>query len=86
MITKERLRLAQELFAKIQARFPEISLEKIRQSPEHPDDTWLYVIAPMDEEREMEMSAYAAELETDLLIEYDYHFSTLSQNPTLVAS
>lgn len=86
MITEERLRLAQELFAKIQARFPEISLEKIRQSPEHPDDTWLYVIAPMDEEREMEMSAYAAELETDLLIEYDYHFSTLSQNPTLVAS
>jgi hypothetical protein len=86
MITEERLRLAQELFAKIQAHYPEISLEKIRQSPEHPDDTWLYVIAPMEEDREMEMSAYAAHLESDLLVEYDEHFSTLSQNPTLVAA
>ncbi|TAE20760.1 MAG: hypothetical protein EAZ92_17695 [Candidatus Kapaibacterium sp.] len=86
MITEERLRLAQELFAKIQARYPEISLGRIRQSPEHPDDTWLYVIAPMDEDREMEMFGYAAELESDLLIEYDYHFCTMPQNPTLVAA
>ena len=83
-ISTRRQQLANEIFSTLQAQYPEISLIQIRRSPEHPDDTWIDVLAPMDEDREMAMNAYAAQLESNILVEYNYHFSTLSQNPTLV--
>ncbi|MFY7999519.1 MAG: hypothetical protein ACOVSW_13055 [Candidatus Kapaibacteriota bacterium] len=85
-ISTRRQQLAHEIFSALQAQYPEISLLEIQPSPEHPDDTWIHVLAPMDEDREMAMNALAAHLESNILVEHDYHFSTLSQNPTLVES
>jgi hypothetical protein len=85
-ISTRRQQLAREIFSALQAQYPEISLLEIRQSPEHPNDTWIHVLAPMDEDREMAMNAFAAQLESNILVEHDHHFSTLSQNPTLIES
>jgi len=64
--------LAHHLFAAVQRRFPEIAFSSARLSPVDKESLWLYVSAPQDEDREIALREYAAELESDILQEYGY--------------
>jgi hypothetical protein len=75
--------LIQELFGKVQAKYPEISFLRLGTSPEDREHIWIYVLAPMPEEREIELSRYASELESDILVDYGTMLSIMTKNPTL---
>ncbi len=83
-INIKQQQLIDELLAKVKERYPEIVLRNLEPSADDPDDIWINVIANMNEERQWEMAHYAAELETDILLDYGYALSILSHNPNAV--
>jgi hypothetical protein len=76
--------LIEDLFRKVKERYPEIVLRNLEGSPDDPEHIWINVIADMDEDRQIEMSEYAAELQTDILLDYGYSLSIMSENPNAV--
>lgn len=70
------------LFEQLKARFPEIALVKITESYETPEDIWVHITMPDDEEREIELIETAAEISTDILITYGYHITIFSASPS----
>lgn len=81
MINFKQRELSQGLFEQLQAKFPEIELVKITESYETPEDIWVHLMMPEDEEREMEMRDLAADISTDMLIDYGYHITIISASP-----
>jgi hypothetical protein len=75
----------QHLFRQVQKRFPEIEFICLERSPEDKEHIWINVLAPMPEEREIELSRYAAGLAADILVDFDIMLSIMPENPTLVA-
>ena len=80
MINFKQRELSQQLFEQLHARFPEIDLVSITESYENPDDTWVNMVMPEDEERELALRDLAGELSTDLLLNYGYSI-TISAEP-----
>jgi len=70
--------LINELFEKVKQKYPETRLIKIMESPEDPRDLWIWVSAPDDEDREIELMEFASELETDILLDYGYSLSIMT--------
>jgi len=66
--------LAYEYFEKVKAKYPEIELINITESPEDPSDHWLNVASPFDDDTEIEMMEFAAKIGNALLVEYGYLF------------
>ena len=85
-INLKQKQLMDELFAKVKERYPEIVFKDLQNDPDDPEHIWINVIADMDEDREIEMRRYSAALETDILIDYGYAFSIMSENPNAVYS
>lgn len=83
-INHKQRQLMDELFAKVKERYPEIVYKDLQTDPDDPEHIWINVIADMDEDREIEMNHFSAELETDILIEFGYAFSIMSENPNAV--
>jgi len=50
----------------------------IVESGVYPDHLWVEIIMPEDEDREIEMGHLAAELSTDILVDYGYHITISS--------
>jgi hypothetical protein len=85
-ISPKQRDLISGLFAKVKAKYPEISLLRLGTSPEDSQHIWIYVLAPMPEEREIELSRYASALEADILVDEDVQLSIMTKNPTLQAA
>lgn len=75
-----------KLFEQVQQRFPEIELLNLQRNPEDKEHIWINVLAPMSEEREIELSRYAAGIAADMLVEFDVMLSIMPENPTLVVA
>jgi len=67
----------------VQTRFPEIEFLNLQRSPEDREHIWINVLAPMSEEREIQLSRYAAGLAADILVEFDIMLSVMPENPEL---
>ncbi len=78
MITKKQETLAQELYQSLKEKFPEIEPIGLIESPADPDSTWLNIVVPDDEDREIEILEFAAEQATDILLDQDEHFSVMT--------
>jgi len=76
--------LISELFIKVKARFPEIVFKNLEVSPIDKDHIWIVVTANMDEDTEIKMTEYAAQLETEILMDFGYAISIMSENPNSV--
>ena len=83
-INHKQQQLIDELFTKVKERYPEIVFKDLQISPDDPEHIWINVIADMDEDREIEMRHYSAELETDVLMDYGYALSIMPENPNTV--
>jgi len=70
MIISKKQELVEELFKNIKVRFPEVELINVTHSPEDPNDLWINITAPEDEDREIALTEYASELETDILLKF----------------
>jgi hypothetical protein len=66
--------LATQLLEAVLERFPESTFLEARLSPADNESVWLYVNAPNDEEREIDLRHFAAELESEMFQEYGYMF------------
>ncbi len=83
-INIKQQQLVDKLFAKVKERYPEIELINLQISPDDSEHIWINIIADMDEEREIEMTDYASEIATDILLEYGYAISIMPENPRAV--
>ena len=83
-INLKQQQLIDELFAKVKEKYPEIILKSLEASPDDPEHIWINVIADMDEDREIEMHSYSAELQIDILMDYGYAISIMPENPSAV--
>jgi hypothetical protein len=82
MINLKQEELIKRLIKDIQQKFPEVKLLNVTFSPENPDDLWVKVTAPEDEEREFELRDYSADLSMDILLDYGYHIAIMpTRNP-----
>jgi hypothetical protein len=73
MINFKQEELIEEMIRHVQEKFPEIRLVEISESPEDPQDLWVRVTAPEDEDRKLELISFACEKSMDILLEYGYH-------------
>jgi len=74
MMNFRQKELAYEYFEKVKAVYPEIELVNITESPEDPNDHWINVYMPYDDEKEFELMEFAADIGSDILLEYGYLF------------
>jgi hypothetical protein len=72
--------LVEQLFREVQQRFPEITLKSYAVNPDDKEHIWVIVDAPMTEEREIELGRYAAGISTDILMDYSYAISIMTDN------
>ena len=77
-INHKQKELIDKLFINIKERFPEIELKDLSVSPDDPDHIWINILAPIDDDREVLLMDYAAELEADIDTEYGYRISIMS--------
>lgn len=78
MISSKQVELGKMLFDKLRHQFPEVELTTIRESPENPSHTWVGIVMPEDEDREIEIRELASEISTDILLQYGYHITISS--------
>jgi hypothetical protein len=83
-INLKQQQLIEELFNKVKENYPEIVFKDLQVSPDDPEHIWINVISDMDEDREIEMNHYSASLEIDILMDYGYAISIMSENPNAV--
>ncbi len=78
MFNFKQKELSYMLFERLKENFPEIRLVSITPSWENPEDIWVNIIYPEDEDREIELREMAAEISTDILLDYGYSISITS--------
>jgi len=72
MINFKQQELIDELFGAVKEKYPEVEFISVTESPEDPADLWVNITAPVDEDREIELSHFAADKSTDILLDYGY--------------
>lgn len=69
--------VAEELLQSVKAKYPELEEFGRTTDPEDKEHIWIRVYAPYDEDTRMAIHSYASELETDILLDYDYKISVI---------
>jgi len=65
--------LVDGLLDELKNRFPDVRFVDITESPENPNDLWINVTEPQNEDREMELMDFFSEKCIDILMDYGYH-------------
>ncbi len=65
--------LTDELIHTLIEKFPEVEFIDITESPDDSESLWINVTAPNDEDKEIELRAFASDKTTDILTDYGYH-------------
>ncbi len=78
MMNFKQEELSLNLFKQLQVRFPDIELVSIDESPIYPDNIWISVVMPKEDDRYIALRELSAEISTDILLDYGYHISTIS--------
>ena len=73
MINFKQEELIDDLLHQVKEKFPEVELIDVTHSPEDPESLWINVIGPEDEDREIELRAFASDKVSDILLDYGYH-------------
>ncbi len=81
MINLKQTELSHQLFEQLKQQYPEIDLVDVVESNIYPDHLWVKIVMPEDEDREITMGKLAADISTDMLIDYGYHITISSANP-----
>jgi hypothetical protein len=85
MIHHKQQQLIDELMQSIKERFKEVEFIKVTESPEDPSDLWVYVTAPIPEEREFELRDFTSEKSSDILQDYGYLILVMPRRQEQVA-
>ncbi len=75
MFNEKQRELSKMLFARLKDRFPEVELVDITETAYNPDNIWVNITMPSDEDRLLDLEDVAAEISTDILLDYGYHIT-----------
>ena len=81
MFNDKEIELSHGLFNQLKEQFPEIALAGITPSAENPQDVWVNLVMPEDEDREIALREIAAEISTEILLDYGYHITIVTADP-----
>ena len=82
MMNFKKKELIQKIFFAVKEKFPEVEFISVTESPENPEDLWINVTAPANEDREIELIEFAGDKLTDILLDYGYYFMLMPRvNP-----
>ncbi len=73
MLNLKQEELVKQLVEEVREKFPEVQLLNVIPSPENPEDTWIRVTSPSDEDRETALIEFSADRTIDILLDYGYH-------------
>jgi hypothetical protein len=76
--------LIHELVRAVQVKFPSMKYKGFHASPHGESQIWIEVDMP-DEETMLDMSEFAAVLETQILVDYGYNISLIPSYPAAQA-
>ncbi|MFY7997497.1 MAG: hypothetical protein ACOVSW_02725 [Candidatus Kapaibacteriota bacterium] len=68
--------LLENYIAQLQERFPSIEVQGITPSAEDPADIWVHIFVT-DDDPDGAISAFAAEMNIDILVNYGYSISVM---------
>ncbi len=71
-----------EFYNAIREKFPETEFLSVAESPENPNDLWINITAPEDEDREDELIEFAGNKGTDILLDYGYYLLVMPRRDT----
>ena len=74
--------LIRQIFNAIREKFPETEFVSVTEGVENPDDLWINITAPSDEDREIELIEFAGDKLTDILLDYGYYFMVMPRRNT----
>lgn len=80
MINFKQEELAKELFSIVKNEFPEVELINFSESPEDPNDLWVNITTPKDEDREIALIEFAGDRTVDILTGYGYYISIMPRH------
>ena len=84
MLNFKEQELSNNLFNKLKKQFPAIELVEIIENAYDGGDVWMRVIPPLDRQERTQFSELAADLATEILIEYGYDIViTYAANPAV---
>ena len=69
-LPKKKQQLVDQFLQQVKEKYPEVELIEITEGAEDPEDVWVKFTAPDDEDREIELMDFLADLETDILLEH----------------
>ena len=72
MINFKQQELLEKLVDDIRSQFPEVEYLYTTPSAENPNELWIHVTAPKDEEREFALIEFSSEKTMDILLNYGY--------------
>ena len=78
MFNLKQMELSKMLFDSLKEKFPEIKFVGITEGCDNPNDVWVNIIYPEDEDREIEMCEMASEITTDILLDHGYNILIIS--------
>lgn len=73
MINVKQEELIKELFDSVKTEFPDVEFVSVTESPENPNDLWVNVTRPKDEDTEIELIEFVGNKSTDILLDFGYH-------------
>jgi hypothetical protein len=82
MINLKQQELGEMLFKKLNDQFGEIILVNITPSADNPDNLWVNIVMPNDDDRRDVLREKAATFSTDILDNYGYHIIISSALPS----
>ncbi len=73
MFNFKQMELSNMLFGRLKKKFPEIKFVGLTEGCDNPNDIWVNIIYPENEDREIELGEMASEITTDILLDYGYN-------------
>jgi len=72
-INSKQEQLIEEFQDDLKKHFPDVSFVEVSESCENPNDLWIHVTSPEDEDREIELVEFFGEKTMNVLLDYGYH-------------
>lgn len=74
------------IWKEVKEKFPEVEFIEVTESPEDPDDLWINVTTPADEDRETALIKFSGEQATNILLDYGYHILIMPRSVESLAT
>jgi len=74
-MNEKQIELSHMLFDRLKEHFPEIKLIDVTPSAEDPNNLWVNIVMPSDEDQRIALREMASEISTDILVDLGHHIT-----------